>query len=340
MIIYKDDECYTKYSYKNESEFESDIINNASIFFGNKTIYINAKQKINSNFLDNSIPDGFLFNLKYLEDPEFYIVEVELMAHDFYSHIFPQITRFFAFFKNYETRRELIEKLYSIINSENNLKNQFKDFLGQNELYKYLSDMIENSQNILLIVDGEKKELPEIINTYTDTWGKLVKIQIIKRYTSNSDVIYTMEPEFEAIEYPLFQNAEDIDQLNDKIDEEFHLSNTKEEIQGIYQTIKNKLLEINEKLVFNPQKYYISVVNEKNVIFIKIRKKKLRIIPLIQLSVIEKKVKNYPIFELSESVQNFYNGPCAAIDVDNLNYIDELIDLLNPLVIRNNGKDL
>jgi predicted transport protein len=339
MVIFKDNKYYTKYTYKTESEFETDVVENALVFFGKKAIYIDVKRKLTSKALGNSIPDGFLFDLKDIENPEFYIVEAELITHDFYSHIFPQITKFFSFFKNYETRRELVEKLYTIINFETSLKKQFKDMIGANELYKYLADMIENSQNILLVIDGEKKELPEIISTYTDTWGKVVKVQIVKKYINNSDVIFTMDPEFEAIEFSLFQSVGEISETNDEIDEEYHLGAVKEETRIIYETIKARLLEHNSELIFNPQKYYISLINEKNVLFFKIRKKKIRIIPLIPFPTIQEKVKNYPIVELSESVQNFYNGQCGAIDIDNLKNSDEIIELLKPLIRKNGGND-
>lgn len=339
MIIFKDNKYYTKYFYKTEEEFESDIVKNASIFFGKQTIYIDAKQKIKSNSLGKSIPDGFLFDLRDIENPEFYIVEAELISHDFYSHIFPQITKFFAFFRNYESRQELVKKLYSTINSEPSLIKQFKDS-GITELYKFLSDAIEDSQNILLVIDGERQELPEIINTYTDTWGKMVKVQIIQKYYSNSDIIFTMDPEFEAIDISLLNIIEDVPEINNEINEEYHLKNASDETRKIYEELKNRILKLNSDIIFNPKKYYISLINRKNVLFFEIRKKKIRIIPLIPFSTIKEKVKSYPIVELSQSVQNFYNGECGAINIDNLRNINEIIELIKPLIIKNAIKDV
>jgi hypothetical protein len=43
-------------------------------------------------------------------------------------------------------------------------------------------------------------------------------------------------------------------------------------------------------------------------------------------------VHNYPVVTLSEAVQDFYNGPCAAIDIADLNHIDEIKLLLATLV--------
>jgi hypothetical protein len=101
--------------------------------------------------------------------PQFYLVEVELAKHNFFSHIFPQITKFFAFYKNHKQQKSLIESLLGLIEKDKGLKNEFKKLIGNQEIYKFIIDLLDNSQNILLIIDGEKKELPEITNTYTIT---------------------------------------------------------------------------------------------------------------------------------------------------------------------------
>lgn len=56
-----------------------------------------------------------------------------------------------------------------LIEKDKGLKNEFKKLIGNQEIYKFIIDLLDNSQNILLIIDGEKKELPEITNTYTIT---------------------------------------------------------------------------------------------------------------------------------------------------------------------------
>ena len=42
------------------------------------------------------------------------MIEVELSKHSFYSHIFPQITKFFAFLNNKEARNKLIDQIWSL----------------------------------------------------------------------------------------------------------------------------------------------------------------------------------------------------------------------------------
>ncbi|GAH96596.1 unnamed protein product, partial [marine sediment metagenome] len=126
------------------------------ICFWEKAIYINIKNKIESKSLGKAIPDGILFNLADIDNPEFYLVEIELFKHDFYNHIFPQITKFFAFFNNPKSQGELIERIFSIINIDNELREEFKKYIGRKEIFKFIKDTIENSQNILLIIDDNR----------------------------------------------------------------------------------------------------------------------------------------------------------------------------------------
>lgn len=181
MLLFNENKKYYEFAYPKEEDIERDVIQNSQLFFGDKSLFIDAKRKIDSKFIGATIPDGFLFDFSEPDNPEFYIVEVELSSHDFYKHIFPQITKFFAFFKNQQSHSELIDKLFSTINSDNNLKREFKKNIGEKEIYKSIKDIVENSQNILLVIDDEKDELPEIIDTYTDTWGKMVKLIILKK---------------------------------------------------------------------------------------------------------------------------------------------------------------
>jgi len=159
---------------------------------------------------------------------------VELEKHPFYKHIFPQITKFFAFFKNAKSRNNLIEKLFYFIKSSPELEKAFKEYLGKREVYKALKDTIENSQNILLIINENKPELQEVFQTYTDTWDKMVKVEILKQYTCNEKTIFTMNPDFEIgfIETP-------IEVTEERYTENYHLEGVEEKIVSIYEEIKS-----------------------------------------------------------------------------------------------------
>lgn len=73
--------------YSKESDFEELVAKNAETIFGDKEIYIDVKRKINTTTLGGTIPDGFLIDLSDIENPGFYLVEVELQSHDFFGRM-------------------------------------------------------------------------------------------------------------------------------------------------------------------------------------------------------------------------------------------------------------
>jgi hypothetical protein len=115
MILLRNGQKYVESKYQLEEDFEKDIVSSSPSIFGIESIYIDAKKKIGSS-LGNTVPDGFLFDMSDADNPEFYLVEAELETHDFFKHIFPQITKFFAFFKNSNRQKGLVEKLFTAIN--------------------------------------------------------------------------------------------------------------------------------------------------------------------------------------------------------------------------------
>jgi len=329
MDVFSSGKKFKEYKYQLEDDFEQEVVNSHKLFFGKKTIYIDAKKKIKSKALGGTIPDGFFFDLSDPKDPQFYLVEVELSSHSFFNHIFPQITKFFAFYKNQKQQKILVENLFSIVDKDSNLKKEFKKHLGDQEIYKFLSDIVDSSQNILLIIDGEKNELPEIMETYSDTWGRMVKHLVMKKYICDDETIFTMYPEYETIDY--FQDPPDKEQ-NVKYSEEYHKEGVDDVVKAIYDSIKIQAAEIDPSLIFNPQRYYISIKAKKNLLFMKIRKKKIRLIPLMSEKEIRERISGYEVKSLSEGVQRFYNGPCAAIDIDSESHLGEVMGILRILV--------
>ena len=330
IVIYKG-KRYQEHIFTKEEEFEKEVIKNHKKLFHEDTIFIDAKRKIGSGSLGNSIPDGFLFDMADPENREFYIVEFELQKHDFYKHIFPQITKFFAFYKNPKRQKELVEKLFSVVDSDALLKKQFKSYLGHVEIYKFINDVIDSSQNILLAIDGDKNELPEITDTYSDTWGKMVKVIIIKKFVQGNQHLYTIHPEFESIDFSyLDAETEDVEDTGIYTDE-FHLEGVSGQVKKAYFTIKEKLKSKQNIFLFNPQKYYISIKAPRNIVFIKFRKTKMRLVIMMSEHQLRRRIKKHKIRRLSEGVQGFYNGPCASVDVDDSKNLGEIIRVIKEI---------
>jgi predicted transport protein len=334
LRLFTNNRTYNQFQFDKEFEFEREVVLNSKLFFGTNSIYIDAKRKIETKNLGNSIPDGFLFDLSDKDNPEFYIVEVELAKHDFYNHIFPQITKFFGFYKNPKSQADLIEKIFSFINNDNELKREFKKYLGDKEIYKFLKDTIERSQNILLVIDGDKKELPEIMDTYSDTWGKMVKLILIKKFSNGTETIYSMHPDFENIEFAEIEN-ETISETEDiEYTEEYHLEGVSEPVRNIYNELKTHVLKVSTGTIFNPQKYYISIRRERNIAFFIINRKKLRLVVMQSETETRNELKFHSIKTLTEKVQKFWNGPSCAIILETTDNLDEIKTLLTKLVTK------
>ncbi len=340
MIVLHDGTRYVECKFALEAEFEAEVVRVHKTIFGEDTIYIDAKKKIGATALGSSIPDGFLFDLSDPDNFEFYLVEVELESHDFYRHIFPQITKFFAFYRNSKRQKELVEKLFAIIDTDEILKGQFKKHLGAQEIFKFLSDLIDSSQNVLLVIDGAKPELPEITDTYSDTWGKMVRVIEVRRFVGPSNTsLLTVDPEFEIIAFSFEETPSESEKKDTKYSEEMHLEGTSEAVKSIYGHLKDEVLKAGGAYLFNPQKYYISIRGKKNIVFLMIRKKKLRMVVMLSEEAIRAQIHHHPIKALSESVQKFYNGPCAAVDVMDLDGIQEVVDLIVGLMKECDNED-
>ncbi|MEM2139213.1 MAG: DUF5655 domain-containing protein [Candidatus Woesearchaeota archaeon] len=332
--IYMDGNRFIETEFTTEEEFEKIVKDNSKTLFGSKTIYFDLKNKIDSKYLGSSIPDGFLFDFKDKENPEFYLVEVELEKHDFYKHIFPQITKFFAFFKNSKSRNNLIDKLFHFVKSNEELEQEFKEHLGKKEIYKAIKDIIENSQNILLIIDENKPELQEVFETYTDTWDKMVKVEILKQYTANKKSIFTLNPDFEDIGFiePL-----SIEESEERYSENFHTEDVEETIASVYEKVKNAVLKIDTNIKVNPQKYYISLRKKKNFAFIIIKKKRMNIVIMLSYETGASLIKKHKLTQLHESVQNFYNGPCFKVTLENEDNLEEVLKALEEAYKQQNN---
>lgn len=334
-VIFHNNNKFPEYAYNYEKDFEDVVRKNTKLIFGSSTIYIDLKTRIETISLGGSVPDGLLFDLKNIDSPEFYLVEVELAKHDFYKHIFPQITKFFAFYRNSKAQNELIEKVFSFTQSDKALEDEFKQFLKGKEIFKFIKDAIENSQNILIVIDEMKPQLLEMTDTYTE-WSKMVRTVVLKEYRYDSDRILSLTPDFESVALGEISGTKTQEEEAGKLPrtEEYHLEGVDPQVKEIYQTIKTSLLDFKPSLRFNPQKYYISIIDKKNFAYIYIRRKKINITVLLPESVIRDSIKLHKVESESEGVQKFYGGECATIIIEDKSNLDEVIDVLKRPVIK------
>lgn len=330
QVIIKDGKRYLVKDFNNEADFEKLVVANSKTFFGFNTVLIDSKKKIETQTFGGAIPDCYLIDLSDIGNPEFYIVEVELAKHDFFSHIFPQVTKFFAFFNNQSKHDDLLKKLYTLVTSNSLYKKEIEDRIGTKEIFKYFKDMLENSQNILIVLDKEKEELPEIFETYKETWGKIVKVLLLNEYISSAgDSIYLISPDFENIENVDAVSVEVTKgEKNHVYPEDYHLEGVSPNIKAVYFALKEMVTESMPEVQFNFQRYYVSLRKKRNFAYVRVRKSKIRIVVMEKEDVVRKRIKNYEVRALSESVQKFFSGPCCSIYITQDKGLKEIIELL------------
>lgn len=332
MILINNQKLYKEFTYATESELENEVVKYSKQLFGEKTIYINVKKKLAGKSLGNTIPDGFLFDFSDTSAPAFYLVEVELAKHDFYRHIFPQITKFISFFKNNNSQSELIEKIHEFLMEDADLTKRFRELSNSKEPYKTIKDIVEDAQNILIIIDEDKNELKEIMDVYVDTWGKMVKTLIFKRFLSGDEIIYSVNPEFNDIEFSALEYTSGTTEIKNTVTEDFHFEKVNADIKSIYATIKQSLINWDAEVGFNPQKYYISILYNRNVAYFITRKSKLRLIIKASFETVSNLISYHKINSFSTSVQKFWGGDSCEVVIENNQHLDEIINLIIKLL--------
>lgn len=170
------------------------------------------------------------------------------------------------------------------------------------------------------------------MDTYTDTWGKMVKLILIKKFFNKEDFIYTMHPDFENIEFAeleseIVSGADDVE-----YNEEDHLDGASEMVRQIYNELKTELLKAHPSLIFNPKKHYISIRKERNIAFFITARKKIRLVVLQSYEITKKEITEHPIKSLTPGVQKFWNGPSCAIIIETTEHLGEVKTLLDKLV--------
>jgi len=147
------------------------------------------------------------------------------------------------------------------------LKKKIRDSIGSKEIYKFLKDTIDNSQNILIVIDGPKPEFEEIMDTCTDTREEMVKVQIVNHFKRNSDHILTTEPPFQKLPFGdavLPSPDKEVSDIS-RYTEKFHLQNRQPEIVEIYEQLKKAFIAAKATVRFGPAKNYTGVVDTKRI---------------------------------------------------------------------------
>ena len=182
-----------KYMYltpDSEATLEGQIEENYKHIFGEKAIYF-PKKKIKSKAGIGTIPDAYLIipgkKLRWC------MLEVELASHSVYDHVFPQLTKFRRAIEGSASRKKITEFFYDYIKSDEVLEAQFRKQIGTGEIYKSISDMVNEKPLIVVAIDQRTDELEEaLLGLGGDV--KVVEFKTYRRQGSTEINAYMFEP--------------------------------------------------------------------------------------------------------------------------------------------------
>ena len=187
---------YSQYGFSLEKELESKIVEYSKYIFGNDTVYFDIKKKISKGDVI-AIPDGYLIDFTFENDPRLYIVENELISHDVYKHIGEQILKFGVSYK--ASGHKLKDIFFQHLEANKEDKSLIDDKLKKSNyrnIDAFLEDIIFHKKvGCIVIVDEESRDLENVLSQLTmDT-----DIIVFQAFRNQQDYVYKFTPFQEEI---------------------------------------------------------------------------------------------------------------------------------------------
>jgi len=181
---------YQYHEHANESEFERVIVEQHKQIFGNNTIYVDIKKRIGDSIM--SIPDGYLIDLTFENEPRLYIIENELSAHDPYKHIGSQLLKFAIGYRasGRKIKEYLLEGISKQVDAISKLGKAVEKsgFRNSDALLDWL--IFDKPVAAIVIIDQCSAELENVLGQLT------LETDIIEfqTFTDGQSFIYKFEP--------------------------------------------------------------------------------------------------------------------------------------------------
>ena len=162
-IVSGNDIYYLK-EYQLEKDFEQDVVANYRHIFGNDTVYIDIKKKIGDNIV--TIPDGYLLDFTFSNNPRLYIIENELSVHDAYKHIGTQLLKFAVSYK--QSRLKIKQYILDYL-SKSSTNMTFIESKASEMGYRNIDAMLESmiyrdTVDAIVIIDNSSAELENVLS--------------------------------------------------------------------------------------------------------------------------------------------------------------------------------
>lgn len=162
-ILSGNDIYYLK-EYQLEKDFEQDVVANYRHIFGNDTIYIDIKKKIGDNIV--TIPDGYLLDFTFPNNPRLYIIENELSVHDAYKHIGTQLLKFAVSYKQSRLKIKdyILDYLSKMPNDMTFIEKKASEMDYRNIDAMLESMIYKDTVDAIVIIDNSSAELENVLS--------------------------------------------------------------------------------------------------------------------------------------------------------------------------------
>ena len=162
-ILSGNDIYYLK-EYQLEKDFEQDVVANYRHIFGNDTIYIDIKKKIGDNIV--TIPDGYLLDFTFPNNPRLYIIENELSVHDAYKHIGTQLLKFAVSYKQsrLKIKQYILDYLSKMPNDMTFIEKKASEMDYRNIDAMLESMIYKDTVDAIVIIDNSSAELENVLS--------------------------------------------------------------------------------------------------------------------------------------------------------------------------------
>lgn len=209
MLIVKDKK-YIKTPFDNELELEKVVIDNYEYIFGPTSIYL-SKTLIKTGDGTGTIPDGFAIDLS---SRKWYLVEAELLHHNVWAHIAPQISKQVIASLQPFTKKAIENLAVDQYQTDETTKEKFAEQkIKEIDVRKVLGEILNKEPIIGLPIDAISGDLKE--------WARTLKYNVIlwtiSKYVDFNDknsIAYEFPEEFKPI-----LDTEEEQEKGDKIGE-------------------------------------------------------------------------------------------------------------------------
>ena len=194
MLIVKD-KIFIKTPFANEQELEQVVVDNYEYIFGPTSIYL-PRTLIKTGDGTGTIPDGFVIDLA---SKKWYLVEAELLHHNVWGHIAPQISKQVIASLQPLSKKTVEDLAVDQYQNDATTKEKFAEQrIKEIDVRKVLGEILNKEPIIGLPIDAISGDLKE----WARTLKYNVKLWTITKYVDFNDknsIAYEFPEEFKPI---------------------------------------------------------------------------------------------------------------------------------------------